>query len=72
MHPVGKKFAVFDASPLQPDLEAVGACPRKVNAGDGVVGVLLSGLRHTDDRGKHATVMVGVQAGSLLPGGFPA
>lgn len=44
----------------------------QVNAGDGIVGVLLSGLSHKDDTEDPATVFTSVQAGSLLLKSFPA
>ena len=72
VNPIGKEFTILDASTLQSDLEAVSASTGQVNAGDGIAGVLLSGVRHKDDTGNHATVFISVQAGSLLLKSFPA
>lgn len=49
---IGKKLAVFDPPALQPDLKTVGACIRQVDAGNRIVGVLLSGIRHGNDTRK--------------------
>ena len=49
---IGKKLTVFDPPALQPDLETVGACIWQVTAGDRIVGVLLSGIRHGNDTRK--------------------
>ena len=77
VNPIGKEFTILDASTLQSDLEAVRAGTGQINAGDGIVGVLLSrvllsGVRHKDDTRNHATVFISVQAGSLLLKSFPA
>lgn len=67
MDAIGKKLAILNAPALQPDLIAVGACARQVNAGDRIVGVLFTGVRHGNDTGNPATIQGCAQAGSLLP-----
>lgn len=45
MYAVGKKFSVFDATALDSDLPAVGAGIGEIDAGNGIVWVLMSALR---------------------------